>query len=382
MRKEMRNFFTIIFFALASTGCITPFEPAGVASGESIVVIEGNIIQNDTSRVVVSRTVDLNEQNSIAYVSNAQVWVESESGEKYNGIGVKEGNKTEYRINTVGIDPSKRYKLCVVADFSLYESDYVPVLNTPEIDSIGYYVHPDNRNVTFYVNTHDPQNSTRFYKWNYHEDWEFHSMYRSVWEYDPVKDSVRNIPWEQNRYNCWQKAVSSSILVESTENLSQDVVHQKKLTTIGENDKRVNYLYSIELTQMAISKEAYIYWENMRKNSDNIGGLFSPQPSEITGNIHNTNNLQQRVIGYVSAARVSKKRVYANAVDIGIYKWPTTCETIIIDNINNIPFKTLHEMDYDIINHDDAIIWASRRCVDCRLFGTKNKPLFWPSANI
>ncbi len=362
--------------------CITPFEPEGIASIDNMIVIEGDIIQNDITRVIVSRSLSLNQENKVDYISRAKVWVESETGTRYNGYETKDGDRVEYQINTTGIDPEKRYKLCVVLGTTVYESDLVPVLQSPQIDTIGFFTDELKTSVTFYVNSHDPTNSTRYYRWSYTEDWEFQSLFRSTFEYIPANDTIVEIPWSQNRYNCWSKGVSNSILIASTAHLSQDVVHRKDLVTFGPNDRRVNYLYSMELTQMALSRDAYQYWDNIKKNSDNIGGIFSPQPSEIRGNIHNRINPNETVIGYISAATVSKKRVFVYASDIGIYTEPKDCEVVTIDSQNNIPSYTMYITGYDIISNIDEVMWAPRRCVDCRLYGTKVKPWFWPSPNI
>jgi len=311
--------------------------------------------------------------------------VESEKGVKYSGTEVKKGVKIQYNIKTAGIDPTLKYKLCAVVGGKRYESALVPVLRTPPIDSIGYTPDFEKMSVTFYVNTHDPENKTKYYKWSFSEDWELHSQYHSVSEYNPLTNKITDIPLSKNRYYCWGKGVSSSILIASTTHLNEDKVFQKKLISMGSTDRKISYLYSMELTQMAITKEAFDYWENIRKNSDDIGGIFSPQPSEIAGNIRCITNPKEKVLGYISAATVSKRRNFAYGKDIGVYVEPGNCLTEAVGPDNPIPIEDLYLGGFDVVSYfedTNESFWAQKSCVDCRLYGTKIKPVFWPTDHI
>lgn len=381
----MKNIYigiVLLISIIAAKGCITPFEPEEIKAIDNMIVIEGNILQNDITRVMISRSLTLNAENVIDYISKATVWVENQNGVRYMGYETKQGKKIEYQINTNGINPALKYKLCVIIGSKRYESDLIPVLSSPPIDSIGFNVDTVKRSVTFYVNTKDPSNNTKYYKWNFTEDWEFKSQYMSFVRYDRNADKVFEIDQDDNRYYCWGKGVSSSILIATTSNLSQDNVYQKPLVSMGSSDLRVNFLYSMELIQMAITRDAYIYWENIRKNSDDIGGIFAPQPSEIGGNIRCVTTPSERVLGYISASKVSKKRIFASADDIKIYENPTSCDPVVVNAENPIPLKELWDTGYDIAYYsdmDNESMWAIKKCVDCRIMGTKVKPWFWPN---
>ncbi|OFY43388.1 MAG: hypothetical protein A2X18_00100 [Bacteroidetes bacterium GWF2_40_14] len=385
----MKKFFlttALIAYAIIIYSCITPFQPEGVTDIDNMVVVEGDIILNDTTRVIISRSQAIKDQSKVNYITKAQAWVVSDNGTLYQGKEVLRKGKTQYIINTIGLDPARQYKLRVrLLGGQLYESDLLPVLVSPLIDSIGVTSDYVNKTATFYVNTHDSQNNTRYYKWSFIEDWEFHSQYLSMFLYDPVKDKINNIDFNQNRYYCWNSRTSSAILVASTANLEQDVVFQKFLVSMGPEDKRISYLYSMHLTQMAISHEAFIYWENISKNSDKIGGIFAPQPTEIGGNIKCLSNPAERVLGYISAGIVSRKRTFNYATDIGIYKEPALCESVFIDGTNPIPFISMYESGYDVISYSQEAsesYWVQKICSDCRVFGTKIKPSFWPNNHI
>ena len=74
--KSLNIIFVSVTLLIA--GCIKPFIPTGMDSMESLIVIEGDIIQNDTTRITVSRSLGVNEEGGVDYISTSTVWVESE----------------------------------------------------------------------------------------------------------------------------------------------------------------------------------------------------------------------------------------------------------------------------------------------------------------
>lgn len=383
----MKKFLILVslfsFMELVSS-CVTPFEPEGVVFNERMLVIEGNILVNDFTRVVLSHSKALDEPEGVEYVKMAQVWVESDKGEKYYSRRVVSGDKVVYEINTAGADVRDNYRLVVNVEGKVYESDFVPVKISPEIDEIGFTLSKDSTEVTFHVNSHDPLKKTNYYMWSYREDWEFNSYIYSMFEYEPNSKKIYEIPHEDNRNTCWNHSVSRDILIASTEHLSEDRVFQKKLVSIGNTDNKINYLYSMQLSQIALTREGYIYWENIRKNSDDIGGIFAPQPSEIAGNIKCVTDPSEKVIGFISASAVSRKRIFTYSWEIGIYRSPLYCNTEPIGGSLALR-DSLYAIGYDVVFYTPETgesVWSPKTCVDCRLFGTKTKPSFWPNDHI
>ena len=386
MKAKLLNIF-LVSITLFMASCIKPFIPTGMNSMERLIVIEGDIMQNDTTRITISRSLGVNESSGIQYINNSTVWVESEKGTKYNAFYAVRRNKPTYLINTIGIDQTLKYKLCVKIQSKIYESELISVLVSPPIDSIGYTKNIEKKSATFYVNTHDSNNKTTYYRWFFNENWEIQSQFQSSFEYQPLTKTVVSIPFEKNRYYCWSSGISSSVLIASTSDLSADVIYRKPLVSMGSSDQRISALYSMELYQMAISEEAYKYWDNIQKNSDQVGGIFSPQPSEISGNIKCISNPSEKVIGYISAAKTTKKRIFVSGKDIGIYEYPNTCEVVYVNIDNPLPINSLWDKGMDVTSYtgdppSGDSYWASKRCVDCRLYGTKIKPSFWPNNHI
>jgi len=386
--KVVKLYIYMLVSALMINGCITPFEPEGYAQLENLLVIEGDITANEQTEIIVSRSLKLNDISKRNYIKGAVVWVESELGLKFPANQVISGTDVKYVANTAGLDASKKYKLCVrTPDGKSYESDLVPVIISPDIDNIEFVTDTLNKSVTFYVNTHDDSNKTHYYKWSYTEDWEFTSHIYSSFEYNPLTMKISEIPsFQKNRFYCWNKDVSKKILTTSTTHLSSDRVYRMPLVSMGSLDLRISVLYCIDVKQRALSREGYQYWETLRKNSDQVGGIFSPQPSEMKGNIKCITDPEETVLGFISAGYVSKKRFFASKEEIGVYYNPHICETVIPESFTPpVAWSTMFDTGYDVVSNSPSTresVWAPVACVDCRIFGTKNKPSFWPNDHI
>src|SRR5439155_15921661 len=100
---------------------------------------------------------------------------------------------------------------------------------------------------------------------------------------------------------CYNTASSSQILLGTSAQLSNDQVEHAPITTIYDGSDKLNAMYSIVAKQYALTKEAYDFWQLLRRNTSQVGGLFDAQPSQLTGNLHCVNNPVEPVIGYVSA---------------------------------------------------------------------------------
>jgi len=82
------------------------------------------------------------------------------------------------------------------------------------------------------------------------------------------------------------------------------------LTEIQPSNRKLEALYRIKVRQNAISKRAYDYFVNIKKNSDQTGSLFAPVPSELRGNILCTTDADKPVIGYVDVSTTARSHLY------------------------------------------------------------------------
>ncbi len=360
-----------------------------VSSPNSHLVVEGVINSGSDSTIIkLSKTVKLNQQVVQNPVLGAIVTVESDQNTSYPLLDLNStGN---YEAPPLNLASTQKYRLHIkTTSGGEYVSDFVAVKPTPPIDSIGYII--QNGNVNIYVNTHDPSNNTRYYRWEYQETWQFHSKSQSLWMLDTTTNTIVPRPISLYNYNCFGNYASSTILLNSTAKLSQDVVYQSPVTQFSINAERIETKYSILIKQYALSSQSFEFYQNIKNNTESLGSIFDAQPTQLIGNIHNVNNTNEPVIGFITVTNVQLKRIFLTNNIVPLYTqvhYPYDCgegtalyiarfgltveDLLIYPPITNIPTSAVYSNGVIIGFKYDAI-----PCVDCTIRGTKTVPAFW-----
>lgn len=293
-----------------------------------------------------------------------------------------------YTIDTLPLNPTVKYRLRIhTKDGKEYLSDYCPFQSTPPIDSVNWAVAGDNLEI--YTNTHDPSHQNHYYQWDYEETWEYFTTMVSVWKYQSPPPEVVPRPPDEQINTCWGDRVSTSIILQSTAQLSEDLIFHKLLTKVVGQSLDLSSRFTILVHQYALSEDAYNYQTLMQKNSESLGSIFDAQPSNLQSNIYNTTNPSDRVIGYVSVGKARQQRIWIARSQLP-YEWyySYTCEIPSFRvRLDSIAFYFAPGRGYTPINeyYNDlgklTGYWGNETiCVDCRTQGGKNKkPSFWPN---
>ena len=364
-----------LFILFASISCKEEYYPPVDDSNSNLLVVEG-IINPDSTTIVLSRTRNLNDTIRFIPESNAFVYIEGQSGGQFQLQSKGNGN---YTIGNISLNTSNRYRLRIAVSGNIYASEYVEIKRTPAIDSIGWEQDID---VSVYLNTHDPANDTRYYRWEYVETWEHHSYYDTNLGYANGMVYFRTPNELLNK--CWTTAGSTDILLGTSSQLSEDRIERAPITVIPDGSEKITVLYSILVKQYALNKEAYDFWQLLRRNTSNVGGIFDAQPSELIGNIHCVNKPTEPVIGFISASTVETKRIFIRRGELSSWNSPSrdfVCTAIMLganpneweSYLNN----GLYAPAYFVTGGGLAI--ARTQCVDCTYQGGNTiKPPFWP----
>lgn len=375
---------SLLFFA-----CRKPYNPPAITAPNNYLVVEGVINSgNDSTIIKLSRTVNLNAQVVTNPVTNAVINVESDQNGSWPLTSDGAGN---YYTVALNLPSGPNYRIHITtSDGRQYVSDYQPIKPTPPIDSIGYTINANG--VNLYVNTHDPANNTHYYQWEYNEGWIFHAQYESFFIADPSTNSILPRQSGQDVYYCYGNDVSSNLLLSSTARLSHDVVYQAPLTTIPFNSEKLEITYEIYLKQYALTGDAYSFFINMQKNTEQLGSIFDAQPSELQGNIHNINNAAEPVIGWISVTNIQTKTIAIpdQVVPAGtVINYPANCAVDSALFVNKQGYNDVQNIlltppitELPILQITDGPVvlgytYSSRVCTDCTLRGSKTPPWFW-----
>jgi hypothetical protein len=382
---------TLTAFFLMS--CTKPYNPKVIASANNYLVVEGTInTGGDSTMIKLSRTVNLSAGTTINPELNASLMILDDQNQSYTLKSIGNGFYTSAILN---LDNTRKYRLSITtSDGKIYQSDYVAPITTPAIDSVGFAV--KSNGVQIYLNTHDPNNNTHYYHWDYVETWEFHARYQSQYISNGVNDMVLRTP-AQSVYQCYGNSISTNILLGSSAKLAQDVIYQAPISLIAPNSEKLETKYSILVKQYAMASDSYNYYQLLKSNTEQLGSIFDAQPSQLTGNIHCTTDATLPVIGYITANTIQQKRIYISNSQIPsswIAKYPYDCELDSILYVHPItgnndvleflvpvpnPFGLLAVGPIPSLAGPKPIGYTATDadCADCTIRGTVTKPNFW-----
>jgi hypothetical protein len=387
--ENMKNCKYPILIILILVSCRKPYNPPVISSPISYPVVEGTINTLGITTIKLSRTVSLSSSQKNPALTGATVVILSSQGSAYP---LTEAQPGQYQSVSLNLDNSQQYRLSVkVSTGEQYLSDFESVAVSPPIDSVGYSI--TGNGVQLYVSTHDPTNNTKYFRWDFNETWKFHSFYES----DYVTNGKAILPrtLQQQVYYCYASDTATNIFLANTSHLSQSVIYQNPLTTIAPTSEKVENEYTIQVNQYALSGDAYNFWNNLKENSENLGSIFDPLPSEISGNIHSVNNTAQLILGYVGVCAIQTKRVFIYrqalpnawqptypypgcAIDTEYLVNPVTRQPDV--ELNLVPLNSLLIPVTPIFAQDGAPIGYSASnlpCADCAIRGTTTVPIFW-----
>lgn len=389
----MRKFYFGCIILLLTIGCKEKYDSPVVSPTTGYLVVEGVINSGQGATTIkLSRTTPLDNRTP-QYEQGAQVSVE---GEDKTVFVLVEDTLGRYKANNLGIKNTVKYRLNIkTRDGKAYQSDFVANKNNPPIDSIHW-----NRNtegVQLSIHSHDPQNNTRYYLWDYEETWSFESEFKTYIKYD-VKVSGANTKtysaiwrnptnpqfFDSTQYFCWQTFRSTNLILGTTAKLNNDVV-DLPLAIVSQGSVKLKLIYSILVKQYSLSPEAYTFLDIIKRNTEQTGTIFDAQPSGIYGNIHSLNDATEPVIGYLIICPIQEKRLFIKNAEVLNWGYATTCvETTFTNNSNTIRDKAFNFLPTNVVPNlapfpaIPSFYAAPAECVDCRLSGTNIKPSFWP----
>lgn len=311
--------------------CREPYTTPEIKTNNHYLVVSGFLNAGDTTYIILSRTRGLNDSTPNMPENSAQVSVIGSSGDisflTDMGAGV-------YQSNNLDLNGAETYQLQILtSDGNKYLSDTVSLLQTPPIDSVSWKQDSTGASnklgVNIYVATHDPSNPIGYYRWEYEETWKYRAQYESYLEFVSGSLSARGM--DQEVFFCWHDQRSTSLVVGTTAQLSQNLIYEQPVNFIPQGSQKLGIKYSILVKQYSISKEAFEYWRNLQQTTELTGSIFDPLPAQINGNIRNMANASEPVLGFISASSAQEKRIFISNNEVPRWGYVIKgCEEITI----------------------------------------------------
>jgi hypothetical protein len=349
---------------------------------DQIMVVDG-MISNEPGPYTInlSLTAPINSDANIPLkgytitlyenTGKSEILTETESGKYVTSIGGIQGIVgNEYSISIInpnGVEYRSVFqelKQPVELDSVYYEIDTTESVNYP-------YKIPGYQ---FYIDTESAITQENYFLWSITETFEYDSDY-PFYAYENNSFFMFYYPKLMKLGTCWKTQNVNYLFTGSTSNLNIPKITHQPLHFVSTETKKLSKGYSILLTQYAISEKAYNYWQNMEKLLSEENFLVVTQPYNVTGNIQNINNPNEKVYGYFNVASVSQSRIFVGKTNLEMYF--NIC-TVISDKNEIASYKQAVGPPYYWVQMAEGIGIVNLGCIDCTSEGgTIIKPKFW-----
>ena len=384
--RETKILLCVLFICVSSINCRKEYKPAVLTINRNFLVVDGfiNTASEGITTIFLSRSRLLDSTANVPE-PGAVVAIQDENGIRYPAF--EQPSTGTYASNLLTLDPSKKYQINIqTGDGHSYASEFTVGKPAPPIDSIFWSVSINPLTsldqLDIKVTTHDPANVTRYYRWTYEETWQNNAHFETLWGLNG--NTIYPATTETNNYKCWKNAPSYNTILGSSASLTSDLISGLPVAHFEKDDAKFDVRYSILVNQYALDLTSYNYWLTIQKNSQTLGSLFAPQPSQVTGNVKSVSDPNETVIGFVSVGQIQQQRIFIDNSELPGWKSTpfSSCP------VREIPANPL---DYTPFNYPDTsfapyffaamgsiLNITKKECVDCRrLGGDTNKPSFW-----
>jgi hypothetical protein len=369
--KPLQIIILISFFLLLNC-CVEKFIPQ-TDDNKKLLVVEGLITdRSDTNTIRLSRSLPLGVRIASKPVKGYIVTISDDLGNTFNFKETAPGTYVSDPAEFHGV-VGRFYTLHINtndANNNLnYESYALEMKPVPPIDSVYYEKKtikeiggiPSEEGCQVYLNTFDPANQCKFYRWDYTETWEFHLPY-----------------WVPPNRVCWITNKSNVINIKNTSVLTEDRIIHYPINFISNETDRLNVNYSILVNQYSLNEDEYFYWQKLQSITENVGSLYDITPASIPSNIFCIENPNETVLGYFSVSAISSQRIFIKDRFSGFADLYTKCNDDTIFNGDPV----LYTIWWKIIDHpvpppNYIVITFTKGCADCTVRGTNKQPDFW-----
>ena len=339
-----------MLMVLGLTSCIKRFEPRIEGKDAIKYVVTGQITKGENIHLInVSSTAPLSDPwyKYFLPINGCRVMIIDEIGHTYlaSESGEWDGNYSVY-IPDASIQVGNSYRVEILLQGGdQIVSDFDEVPDCPEVDSVYYQLETlpttnpylKNKGIRFYLNLEAQNSDCRNFRWEAIETYEYKAI----------------LAKEPSLKVCWMTGMIKNIFTQSTRNLAENKYKHFPLHFVDNfSSQRLKYGYSLLIRQYSLSGNAFDFWDNVRINNSEQGGLYEKQPLVIKGNLRNVTHPEIQVLGFFGASSVKVKRIF-------------------VKNIENLPSEYL---DCEPDPRPEA------SCVNClSVGGTNIKPDFWPN---
>ena len=379
----------ISIFLICVYGCIEPYHPDEEELKTGTLVIIAHLAGNaGTQSIQISRSSTI-RYPSFDPVRDCYVEVNRADDES---IVFSESEPGHYKC-TIGedfLESGKNFQLTVITpEGETYESGYEHLHDAVNIDSVYWVreaqatVDPEQvlDGVRFYVDFDIDKAAGTYLRWQLEETYQIHNPEYTSFVFGKDRRYMQ-LPDSSSWRTCWITLGIPRFFTLDLNHLEGSTYREMPLIYVSGESRRLHIRYSLLVRQFTISESAFIYWDELRKNLQSMGGMFDKQPALTPGNICNVNDQAEVILGYFSISGVFEKRVFVDRIPEmhlkpdpeycypgdfppGLFYFPSSYLPVYLSRVYKEESEILGEVN--------------KYCVDCRAYkGSSHvKPDYW-----
>lgn len=370
--------------------CVQPFDLVSIGTRSSIVVDAAITDEAKTHIIKLSESFAIDTTLNTA-IRGATVWIVDQDGNREDLTSGSVGGEYLTSDNFQAL-PGKTYTLHVILPggeklVSRPESLPDPVT----LDRIyGRYVTiPSNeeagedRGVQIFVDASSEGTEPARLRYNWIETYEVRSPYVSRFIFDFEQNLP--VPRQDTIHICYRTIPNTELILTSASGQAENRVQEIPLKFVNQATQQLSQRYSILVQQFALSADAHEYYENLEETNEGSGSLSDRQVGTFPGNITSEDNPEELILGYFEVSRFYEERVFFTPSQFDEYvqaPYPL-CGISQLDTLTTPELVSEYVefgKRFGILDQVTDFSWqiSSRRCADCKEFGTYDAPEFWP----
>ena len=403
----MKSISQILLFFVGLIGCTEPFDIATeVRTGENIETFL--VVQATLTNELKQQEVLLGKGRSFANDSlqpvaqNASVAVIDANGVTFLFAEIEPGR---YLSNeSFRALPNIAYQLNIeTSEGNTYASELESLPKSATMTAV-YAERITNdlgvEGIAIYTDSELLPGEAPFLRFQYEETYKVIAPFWSPFDMvvvDPNPpyslDNFDLVPREQEERVCYSTQRSNRIIQALELNRSGNKVGRNLVRFISRDNFIISHRYSILVKQLVQSPDAYSFYRTLNVQSGSEGVFTEIQPGFIEGNISNTNNPNEKVLGYFEVANQSQERIFFNYEDFfpdeALPPYVISCSFLgappVITPAGTSPLKDAIDSGLFVYVRDNEgevfgggpYFTARRACGDCTVLGSNIVPDFW-----
>jgi len=368
----------------AFIACVDDYWPK-LDKYEDLLVIDGMISNNPGPYIVklsISSKVD-NPKN--IPLTGATVIIGDQEGNNEMLSETEDGTYLTSPSGILGI-VGRKYRIEITTlGNKKYLSPFVEMKNPVGLDSVyalteykqsDEHIH-DLAGYQFYLDTKPSEANKNYFLWDLIATYQYMADFKVRYVFN---GALATFPKPDSLQTCWKTYKVQEIFTSETGELENPVIKKFPLCFISTETRELSIRYSLLVKQYTLSISDFQFWNSVRKQNDDQGGLYTNQPYQIRGNVSNQDNPNEPVLGNFTVASVTEKRIFVDRPWLLPMYYPV-CEITEVDIEN---FATIYLSPpqswpvYATITLGGTPALPNQECMDCRKNGgTIEKPEFW-----